>query len=202
MLDAGMGATHVNKIVAGLGVPPLSPYTIKKQEREIGPIVEALAKESCKAVCKATKEKEIALSKETGSGIAASYNAGWQRRGSGRTYNSLLGHLSLVGYRTGKIIDYEVRIKSCKACENAAKKCEKPKPRDCRENWSASAKSMEADMAASMLKQHEENNSENVVRLVMDNDSTTTAKLRAEVKHEIDNIKDINHTKQFRNTFV
>ena len=32
-------------------------------------------------------------------------------------------------------------------------------------NWSALAKSMEADMAASMLKQHEENNSENVVRL-------------------------------------
>ena len=55
---------------------------------------------------------------------------------------------------------------------------------------------MEADMAASMLKQHEENNSENVVRLVMDNDSTTTAKLRAEVKHEIEDIKDINHTEK------
>ena len=80
-------------------------------------MVEAPAKESCKA----TKEKEIALSKETGSGIAASYDAGWQRRGSGRTYNSLSGHSSLVGCRTGKIIDYEVRVKSCKACENAAK---------------------------------------------------------------------------------
>ena len=79
-----MGATHVNKFLTGLGVPPLSPCTIKKREREIGPMVEALAKESCKA----TKEKEIALSKETGSGIAASYDAGWQRRGSGRTYNS------------------------------------------------------------------------------------------------------------------
>ena len=62
---------------------------------------------------------------------------------------------------------------------------------------------MEADMAASMLKQHEENNSENVVRLVMDNDSTTSAKLRAEVKHEIEDNKDINHTKKkFRNTFA
>ena len=76
MLDAGMGAIHVNKFLTGLGVPPLSPCTIKKQEREIGPMVEALAKESCKA----TKEKEIALSKETGSGIIASYDAGWQRR--------------------------------------------------------------------------------------------------------------------------
>ena len=55
---------------------------------------------------------------------------------------------------------------------------------------------MEADMAASMLKQHEENNSENVVRLVMNNDSTTSAKLRAEVKREIEDIKDINHTKK------
>ena len=122
-----MGATHINKFLTSLGVPPLSPCTIKKQEREIGPMVEALAKESCKA----TKEKEIALSKETGSGIAASYYAGWQCRGSGRTYNSLLGHSSLVGCRNGKIIDYEVTIKSCKACENAAKKCEKPKPHDC-----------------------------------------------------------------------
>ena len=66
-------------------------------------MVEALAKESYKA----TKEKEIALSKETGSGIAASYHAGWQRRGSGRIYNSLSGHLSLVGCRTGKIIDQQ-----------------------------------------------------------------------------------------------
>ena len=191
MLDAGMGATQVNKFLTGHGVPPLSPCTIKKREREIGPMVEAPAKESCKA----TKEKEIALSKDW-IWIAASYDAGWQRRGSGRTYNSSSGHSSLVGCRTGKIIDYEVRIKSCKACENAAKKCEKPKPHDCRENWSASAKSMEADMAASMLKQHEESNSENVVRLVMDNDSTTSVKLLAEVKHEIEDIKDINHTKK------
>ena len=55
---------------------------------------------------------------------------------------------------------------------------------------------MEADMAASMLKQHEENNSENVLRFVMDNDSTTIAKLRTEVKHEIEDIKDINHMKK------
>ena len=103
MLDAGMGATHVNKFLTGLGVPPLSPCTIKKREREIGPMVEALAKESCKA----TKEKEIALSKGLDLGIAA----GWQRRGSGRAYNSLSGHSSPVGCRTGKIIDYEVRTK-------------------------------------------------------------------------------------------
>ena len=88
-----------------------------EREREIGPMVEALAKESCKA----TKEKEIALSKETGSGIAASYDAGWQRRGSGQTYNSLLGHSSLVGCRTDKIIAYEVRLKSCKSCETLLK---------------------------------------------------------------------------------
>ena len=155
-------------------------------------MVEPLAKESCKAA----KEKEIALSKETGYGIAASYDAGWQRPGSGRTYNSSSRHSSLVGCRTGKIIDYEVRIKSGKACENAAKKCEKPKPHDCRKNWNASAKSVEADMSASMLKQHEENKSENVVTLVMDNDSMTSANLRAEIKHEIEDIKDINHTKK------
>ena len=107
----------------------------------------------------------------------------------------LSGHSSLVRCRTSKIIDYEVRIKSCKAWKTPLK-CEKPKPHDCRKNWSASAKSMEADMAASMLKQHEENNSENVVRLVMDNDSTTSAKLRAEVKQEIEDIKDINHRKK------
>ena len=136
------------------------------------------------------------------SGIAASYDGGWQRRGSGRTYNSLSGHSSLVGCRTGRIIDYEVKIKSCKACENAAKNARNQNHRIVEENWSASAKSMEADMAASMLKQQEENNSENVVRLVMDNHSTTSAKLRAEVKHEIEDIKDINHAKKIRNTFV
>ena len=95
-----------------------------------------------------------------------------------------------------------MRIKSCKACENAAKNARNQNHMIVEKNWSALAKSMEADMAASMLKQHEENNSENVV---MDNDFTTTAtvKLCAEVKHEIEDIKDINHKKKtFRNTFV
>ena len=50
-----MAATPVNKFFTGLGVPPLSPCRIKKREREIGPMVEALAKESCKAA----KEKKL-----------------------------------------------------------------------------------------------------------------------------------------------
>ena len=97
----------------------LEPMHNKKGNRTNG-------KGSSKKSCKATKEKEIALSKEAGSGIAGSYDVGWQHRGSGQTYNSLSGHSPLVGCRTGKIIDYELRIKSCKACKNAAKKCKKP----------------------------------------------------------------------------
>ena len=72
-----------------------------------------------------------------------SHDAGWQRRGSGRSYNSLSGHGSLIGRKSGKVIDFETRIKKCRICEHAHKFGRNPEKHDCRKNWNSNAKSME-----------------------------------------------------------
>ena len=36
--------------------------------------------------------------------------------GSGKNYSSLSGHRTLIGAKSGKIIDYETRIKHCRMC--------------------------------------------------------------------------------------
>ena len=55
-------------------------------------------------------------------------------------------------------------------------------------------KAMESDVVVPML-QKQEGKTFCVVTLALDNDSTTTAAIRERVKREINDIKDINHTK-------
>lgn len=60
-----------------------------------------------------------------------------------QTFNKklyLTGHACMIGSKTGKIISYAVRNKSCRFCENAALSKEPPKQHDCRKNWDGSAK--------------------------------------------------------------
>lgn len=62
------------------------------------------------------------------------------------------GHATVVGTKTGKIINFDTRSKSCRTCKHAEKKGEKPRNHSCRRNWVGSAKAMEADMVVSMVK--------------------------------------------------
>ena len=79
---------------------------------------------------------------EKNDGIVASFDAGWQSRGSVRAYNSKSGHAALIGTSTGKI----VRNRNCKQCE-----VNPSKEHDCRCNWGGSAKAMEADIAVELV---------------------------------------------------
>ena len=47
-------------------------------------------------------------------GIGASYDIGWQGRGTGKVFDSLSGHGYLIGCRTGDVISMGIRPKSCK----------------------------------------------------------------------------------------
>ena len=44
MLHAGIGPTHVNELLSSINV---GESTLKAREREVGPQIEKLAKESC-----------------------------------------------------------------------------------------------------------------------------------------------------------
>ena len=92
MLHAGMPATSVERFLGTLEIPPPNRKTLKRREREVGPVIEKFANETCKTAL----ELETLLSKgdsqEGPVELTASYDMGWQRRSSGRAYNSKSGH--------------------------------------------------------------------------------------------------------------
>ena len=102
---------------------------LKKREREIGYHMEGLSEESCQEAL--TEEGTLSSRSYSATSdstqnplpieIDVSYDAGWQMRGSGRSYNSFSGHGSLIGRKSGKVIDFETRIKKCRICEHAYK---------------------------------------------------------------------------------
>ena len=124
-------------------------------------------------------------------GITASYDAGWQCRGSSRSYNSKSGHGALIGENTGKVLNFTTRICNCKKCEVSGPSSE----HDCRRNWDGSAKAMEADMAVEMLNQTK-GDTYQVTKLVGDEDACTMAKVRELVSHPVDKVSDMNHSQK------
>lgn len=83
--------------------------------------------------------------------------------------------------------------KRCRICTYAKKKGVPPRKHACSCNWTASAKSMEPAMACEML-QDIMNTGKQVNTLVMDNDSTTIARVKATVDPNIRKKCDSNHT--------
>ena len=95
MLHAGIGPTHVNSLLTSINLPAVSENTLKAREREIGPVIERVAKESCGKALEVEKSQWMdesfnsAKASNEGVGIGASYDGGWQKRGKG--HNSLTG---------------------------------------------------------------------------------------------------------------
>ncbi|XP_062620759.1 uncharacterized protein LOC134282046 [Saccostrea cucullata] len=178
MLHSGIGERKVANLLSTLNIPPCSKTTLKKREREIGQAVEEIAHSSCSDA--AVRERE--LTEE--SPVSASFDGGWQKRGSGKSYSSLSGHASFIGKKTGKCIAFSTRNKYCRKCDLATKKGCSAEDHGCRKNWEGSSKAIEADMCISMLKNLERNDV-SVGTIIMDNDSTTISRARAEVKPDL-----------------
>ena len=79
--------------------------------------------------------------------MTVSYDMGWLKRGNGRSYDSLNGYGAIIGFLTGKILDYRTRNRKCYLCDLGKEKTDL----DCRKNFSGSAKAMEADAGAELL---------------------------------------------------
>ena len=108
------------------------------------------------------------------------------------------GHGTLIGAKSGKIIDYETRIKQCRICDNASRKTKYLRKHSCQQNWNNTAKSMEADMAVSIVKRHTVKEVQ-VKRVAMDNNNnnaTTASKSKKEIEVEISEMKDLKHCKK------
>lgn len=95
----------------------------------------------------------------------------------------VLGYATIIGKETGRIVHFATRNGYCRTCDSAKKKIPRKTPStdDCRRNWTGSSKAMEPDMCKGMLKDLWEKDVQ-VGTIIMDNDTTTIARARTEVK--------------------
>ena len=111
-------------------------------------------------------------------------------------YIVILGHSSMIGTQTGKIVNFSIRSKSCHLCALSLNSNTSPPPHDCRVNWQGTAKGMESDMIAEMVSDVNQSSSVCIKAIVGDDDSTTISRLRANIDKNIRKISDVNHVKK------
>ncbi|XP_043269762.1 uncharacterized protein [Venturia canescens] len=58
-VHAGIGSTALTKLLDGLNIPPITDNLFKRYEREVGPVIEECAKESCQRA--AEKERKLVI---------------------------------------------------------------------------------------------------------------------------------------------
>ncbi|XP_061171002.1 uncharacterized protein LOC133180520 [Saccostrea echinata] len=192
MVHTGMGPSQVNALLTSLNIPPISSRTLQNRQNETGTVMEKTAVETTRSSLH--DEIQATLEYEGTDELTVSVDAGWQKRGSGRSFDSLSGHCSMIGSQTGKIIDYDIRTKCCKICESATRSGKDPKDHDCRKNWEGSSKAMEKDMVAKMVSRKMEEGV-NITNVVADEDTTTFCHLR-NIHKNITKISDKNHIRK------
>lgn len=173
-----MGAPHLNGLMAAMDVRPFSETPFKNAEREVGPRIEAVAREGC------DKWKDIEKERSP-NGIKASYDFGWQK--NKHSHNSKTGQGTVVGHETKKCIDYKTKNSYCRICYNAQTNNEPARAHDCRKNHEGSSKSMEASAAVELFSKG------NYAVLIGDDDSTVISRLHNEVDSTILKWSDANH---------
>ena len=95
MLHSGQGATSLNAFLSTLNIPPMHHKTLKRREREAGGKVEDLAKRLCNEAVRVEREMS-GNNPDSEVDLTVSYDAAWNKRGSGRCYNSLSGKVFMI----------------------------------------------------------------------------------------------------------
>ncbi|CAC5426133.1 unnamed protein product [Mytilus coruscus] len=195
MIHAGIGETQLNNFLSSLNVHCIDAKTLKIREKA-GSVLENQAIMSQQRhlqmeILNSTTEDQT----DSRSGICISTDTCWQKKGSGRSYNSLSGVSTLIGKTTGKVVNHKVRISSCRICERAKGRGILPRQHKCRKNWSGSAKGMEPDMVVEMLKELDEKGVD-ILEVVGDDDSTGFDRAKRLMPNsKMEKISDKNHIK-------
>ena len=123
------------------------------------------------------------------------YNMCWQKRGSGRQYNSMSGVGCAIGPNTGKVLGFDILSKACRKCAYWETKGKQAPDHECSRNWFGSSKAMESEVGATIASELEQKNCK-IKTLIMDDDSTTINRIEKTVKHKVTKLSDYNHTKK------
>ena len=106
--------------------------------------------------------------------ISISYDMGWQKKGSGRQYDSMSGHGFFIGCRTGKVVLCGVLQKLCSICTSYEKRKLPPPEHTCNSNYSGGSGGMEALLCRQLVEEihFRSDGMMKVEDLVTDDDST------------------------------
>ena len=197
-----------SKAFSTLGTNYFGQQAFEYTEEIVGQAITIVANQSMKDALK----EEIKLSTEAGDGtyttveygnmpaLMMSTDAAWQRRSSGRRYDSASGVIHFIGVRSGKVCDTEININRCQVCSrvqaykdkkvkakakkkqsNVQKykaKLKQIKPHRCMQNFWGNSKAMESNSIVKMVRNFPEKRNAYVRVLIMDDDATTPSHLK------------------------
>ena len=114
--------------------------------------------------------------------ITSSYDMGWQKRSSGRRYDSHSGHAAIVGSKTRKPIAVSVLSKFCRVCsqQNSDGAEDEQEPHDCLINFdqNSSSGSMEPQALVNLSHELLDNYYCLLNTIVADDDSSVRAQMK------------------------
>jgi hypothetical protein len=181
----------VHAVAGYLGLPNIGKDSKgwRATEAMLGKSMEKVAKQCCstnlEGEIKATLDAGIQARVSDGRvPLAVSTDMGWQKKGSGRSYNSNSGHNCALGCRTQKVLDYVVLAKLCSTCETAKRMTTPPRFHDCVANYSGSSKAMEpistCDLAVRLFEKKTDDGAGKcfINWHLTDDDSTTRANMK------------------------
>ena len=109
--------------------------------------------------------------------LTVTYDMGWQKRSSGRRYDSSSGHAFIIGARSKGTIVMVLYSKACRNCDTAEKRREEAEEHECSKNFEGSSKSMEASAILKMVEDSFYNRFFIIDVIVSNDDSTMQAVL-------------------------
>ena len=197
-LAIGSGGTDLADFLAFAGLPNfisfcsgsfhrietlINPYLLQVAEQSMERAREEEVKMTLleKGICydKEWKQKNEMDRKQVA--LTTSFDMGWNKRSSGRRYDSLSGHGFLLGCRTNKIIDSILCSKKCATCSRYERQDQDLPTHTCPKNYTGSSKAMEADglLQAYIDLYRQSNGTLAISHVVTDDDSS----MRALVSH-------------------
>ncbi|KYQ53985.1 hypothetical protein ALC60_07141 [Trachymyrmex zeteki] len=154
-VHSGTGCDALNKVLVCLNIPTITKDVYKKYKQIVGKGIEEAAADSCKRA--AHEERNLIqcswvhivmhLMNNIFIYSIYFYCMGWSKRGTGRSYDSLNGYATIIGFLSGRILNYTTRNRKCKSYELQIDK----QNHDCRLNYHSSAKAMEADAGVQLM---------------------------------------------------
>ncbi|XP_046746391.1 uncharacterized protein LOC124411343 [Diprion similis] len=191
-IHSGVGHTALQKILACMDIPCLSNEAYKRYEIFSAWLLRKLQRIAA---------SELLQKKDTLGNIVniiISYDMGWSKRGNGRSYDSLNGYATIIGFLSKKILDFTTCNRKCSKCDKGHNKNE----HDCRLNFQGSAKAMEAYAGVELITKSEvlKEVGLNVRAVIGDEDISIIAAVRTVSDKFIHKLADKNHlVKHFTN---